>query len=413
MEIILTTVGFVGLGKLRMACAEVMAEQYEVFGYDIAPRKSETVRVKATLAEAVRGRDIVFVAVQTPHSPEYDGSTPSLHLPPKDFDYSTVQAVLADINQYVTRDQLVVLISTCLPGTTRRELVKHITNARFVYNPYLIAMGSVKWDMVNPEMVIIGTEDGSETTDARELIEFYKPLMQNSPRYAVGTWDEAESIKIFYNTMISTKIGLANMIMDVAVKNGNINVDVVTNALAKSTIRIMSPKYMKAGMGDSGGCHPRDNIALRYLSERLGLGYDLFGAIMGARDLQARNLAAYLAGQHSATGLPVVIHGKAFKPDVDVVDGSYSLLIGHYLDEMGVTFGYVDPLTGDTPTVVGPCICFLAHNRQVTYGYTAAVAEQNLYIDLAPGSIVVDPWRDFSTARTDIQVIHYGNTRAA
>lgn len=182
----MTTVGFIGLGKLGMACAEVMAEQYEVFGYDIAPRQSETVRVKATLAEAVRGRDIVFVAVQTPHSPEYDGSTPSLHLPPKDFDYSTVQAVLADINQYVTRDQLVVLISTCLPGTTRRELVKHITNARFVYNPYLIAMGSVKWDMVNPEMVIIGTEDGSETTDARELIEFYQPLMQNSPRYAVA-----------------------------------------------------------------------------------------------------------------------------------------------------------------------------------------------------------------------------------
>jgi UDPglucose 6-dehydrogenase len=52
--------------------------------------------------------------------------------------------------------------------------------------------------------------------------------MQNNPRYAIGTWDEAESIKIFYNTFISTKIGLVNMIQDVAVKNGNINVDVVT-----------------------------------------------------------------------------------------------------------------------------------------------------------------------------------------
>ena len=76
-----------------------------------------------------------------------------------------------------------MLISTVLPGTTRRELRKHITNARFIYNPYLIAMGSVEWDMVNPEMLIIGTEDGSETGDARLLTDFYAPLMENNPRH--------------------------------------------------------------------------------------------------------------------------------------------------------------------------------------------------------------------------------------
>ena len=37
---------------------------------------------------------------------------------------------------------------------------------------------------------------------------------------------------------------------------------------------------MTAGMGDGGACHPRDNIALRFMSENLGLGYDLFDAIM-------------------------------------------------------------------------------------------------------------------------------------
>ena len=52
------------------------------------------------------------------------------------------------------------------------------------------------------------------------LTDFYKPLMENKPRFEIGTWDEAESIKIFYNTFISTKIGLVNMIQDVAIKNG-------------------------------------------------------------------------------------------------------------------------------------------------------------------------------------------------
>ena len=140
----------------------------------------------------------------------------------------------------------------------------------------LFRSGSVAWDMINPEMVIVGTEDGSLTGDAQLLKDFYAPLMENNPRYAIGTWDEAEAIKVFYNTFISAKIGLVNMIQDVAMKNGNMDVDVVTDALADSNIRIISKKYMTAGMGDAGPCHPRDNIALRYLAENLDLGYDIF-----------------------------------------------------------------------------------------------------------------------------------------
>jgi UDPglucose 6-dehydrogenase len=74
-------------------------------------------------------------------------------------------------------------------------------------------------------------------------------------------------MKIFYNTFISNKISLVNMIQDVAVKLGNMNVDRVTTALTKSTQRITGPAYMRAGMGDGGACHPRDNIALRWLAK--------------------------------------------------------------------------------------------------------------------------------------------------
>lgn len=404
-------VGFIGLGKLGMPCAEAMASKYEVTGYDISPRQSNLVRVVTKLESAVQEQDIIFVAVQTPHDPDYDGSKPITHLPNKDFDYSIVKQVLTDINQYANKEQLVVLISTVLPGTVRRELEPCISNARFIYNPYLIAMGSVEWDMINPEMVIIGTQDGSVTGDAKLLTDFYAPLMQNNPRYAIGTWDEAESIKIFYNTFISTKIGLVNMIQDVAIKNGNINVDIVTDALANSTIRIMSPKYMKAGMGDAGPCHPRDNIALRWLAENLNLGYDIFDTVMHAREMQAKNLARYLKRIQVQKNLPIYIMGKAYKPDVDYCDGSYSLLLGHYLEEMQAKFYYIDPLTGDEPPFTGmPVIAFLAHNRNVTYGYTGNKPEQEFYCNIEPGSVIVDPWRQYKTNK-DYEVIHYGNTR--
>ena len=405
------TVGFIGIGKLGMPCAEVMAQNYDVTGYDIYPKQSDKIKISATLEGAVRDKDIIFVAVQTPHDPIYGGEQPITHLPNRDFDYAVVNQVLADINQYVTKDQLVVLISTVLPGTTRRELRANITNARFIYNPYLIAMGSVEWDMVNPEMVIIGTEDGSLTGDAQLLKDFYAPLMENNPRYAIGTWDEAECIKVFYNTFISAKIGLVNMIQDVAMRQGNIDVDVVTSALAESSIRIMSPKYMTAGMGDAGPCHPRDNIALRYLAEELNLGYDLFDTIMKARERQADNLAMYLVELADDHGLPIIIHGKAYKPDVSMTEGSYSMLIAHYLNDVDVDYVYADPLTGDRVADGTTGIILLAHNRQITYGYTGELPQQQLYFYPGAGSIIVDPWRKFTTGRQDLEVIHYGNTR--
>ena len=403
-------IGFIGLGKLGLDCAEVFAEKYPTSGYDIYPRHSDTVTVYDEIGEMINNSDWIFIAVPTPHTEGYDGSVPSSHMEPKDFGHEAVIDAIEKVNKYATTQKKVVLISTVLPGTTHRKFVtlldkKHL----FLYNPYLIAMGSVKWDMANPEMVIIGTEDGSETGDAKLLIDFYKPLMQNDPRYVVGTWDEAESIKIFYNTFISTKIGLVNMIQDVAIKQGNINVDVVTDALANSTMRIMGPKYMTAGLGDAGPCHPRDNIALRYLAEELDLGYDLFDTIMKARERQAKNMARFIYDNRE--DLPVFIHGKAYKPNVAYTEGSYSLLVGYYLEEMGIDVTYLDPLTEtNNITSVFGCI-LLAHNQQVTYGYSGVTEEQGLYATIIPGSIVIDPWRKFKSPHPMTKVIHYGNTR--
>jgi len=404
-------VGFIGIGKLGMACAEVMANQHSVTGYDIYRKNSDVIKIADTLSQAVVGQDIIFIAVQTPHDPDYSGSAPTSHLPNVDFDYTAVETVLKQVNCYVRPNQLVVLISTVLPGTTRERLRPLITNGRFIYNPYLIAMGSVEWDMVNPEMVIIGTEDGSITGAAAELIEFYRGLMQNDPRYEVGTWDEAECIKVFYNTFISAKISLVNMIQDVAIKQGNINVDVVTNALAKSSMRIMGPKYMTAGLGDAGPCHPRDNIALRFLADKLELGYDLFDAIMYAREKQAKLMALALVEQAELYELPVYIHGKAYKPDVSLTDGSYSLLVGHYCRDFGHEPVYIDPLTETDNPVSVKGVVLLAHDRRVTYGYAGVDQAQQQYCEFEPGSIIVDPWRTYPQDTAGIKVLHYGNTR--
>ena len=407
-------IGFIGLGKLGLDCAEVLAEQHTVWGYDIYPRESATVKV-CSISEVVQNSEWIFIAVPTPHEEGYDGSVPSSHMEPRDFGHDAVIDAINQINQHATSSKKVVLISTVLPGTTRKYFVPLLDkNHQFLYNPYLIAMGSVKWDMVNPEMIMIGTQDGNPTALANQLVDLYKTVMQNNPRYEIGTWDECEAIKIFYNTFISAKVGLANMIQDFAMKIGNINVDVVTNALARSTMRIMGPKYMTAGMGDAGACHPRDNIALRWLAQEYDIGYDIFDTIMHAREIQAENLAKFLVDIAKKRNLPIVIHGKAYKPDVAYCIGSYSTLVGHYVKQAGMTVRYVDPLADDVTDVAneihGAAVYLWAHNRKITYEYTGAQEDTKPYCNILGGSVIVDPWRQLKSTSA-IEVIHYGNTR--
>jgi UDPglucose 6-dehydrogenase len=389
-------VAMIGVGKLGQECAEVMSAHYDVVGYDVEP-KTPNFPMMSSICETVQGRDFIFVAVPTPHDSQYGGETPTSHLPNKDFDYSIVIDTLVEINKHVNKNQLVILISTVLPGTVRNQLICHITNCRFIYNPYLIAMGTVKWDMVNPEMVIIGTDDGSTTGDAKLLIDFYNTFMENTPRYEIGTWDEAESIKIFYNTFISTKLALVNMIQDVAEQNGNINVDIVTNALKNSAHRIMGPAYMTAGMGDGGACHPRDNIALRWLAENLNLGYDLFDSIMKAREVQTMRLAKRCLEY----GSNITIIGKAYKPGVEYTNGSSSLLLGHYIEQLNGKVRYYDKNTEDNDL-------HTSWTEVYVVGYWDIFVEQIMF---PPNTTVIDPWRKIANNQHTGKIIHYGNTR--
>ena len=379
-------IAFIGLGKLGMPCAEALAKKgyTDITGYDVVQKSSELVDIKPTLAEAIKGRDAVFIATPTPHEEGYDGRAPTAHLEPKDFNYESVKSVLKQCNDLMNDDQVVVLVSTVLPGTIRRELAPIMTNVKLIYNPYLIAMGSVEYDMVNPEMIMIGTKKGIEETAVKAgwLRLLYDDICENNPRIEFGTWEEIEAIKIFYNTFISNKIALVNMIQDVAQKLGSIDVDKVAKALSKSTQRITGPSYMKPGMGDGGACHPRDNIALRWLAKDLGLGYDIFQTIITAREKQAENMA-----------LAILEHGKniyftsdSFKPGTSMVDGSYSLLVQHYVKKHGgkLANGF------DNPVQV---IVRVHESDQIS-------ADNN--------TVIFDPWRSYPPADN---VVYYGKKK--
>ncbi len=377
-------IGFIGLGKLGMPCAEAIRKKgFHVAGYDIVSKSSDLIEMRDSVEDVVRDRDIVFVATPTPHEEGYDGREPTSHKEVKDFNYEAVIKVLTKCNKHMNKDQTLVLISTVLPGTVRKHFDPIMTNTKLLYNPYLIAMGTVADDMINPEFIMIGTKKGVYETahKAQKLESFYNQVCDNFPRIEFGTWEDVESMKIFYNTFISNKIALVNMIQDVAHKLGHMNVDRVTQALSKSTKRIVSPAYMKAGMGDGGACHPRDNIALRWLAKELDLGYDMFESIMTARERQAETMAKAILTH----GENVFFTSDSYKAGTDLVDGSYSLLVQHYVRK---------------------------HGGQIVHGIDNPVhvivrVHETDQVSADDKTIIFDPWRTYPKADN---VVHYGKS---
>ena len=319
-------IGFIGLGKLGLPCALVAdSKGHEVFGYDINPAVKEILDTKhmpyreegspellqnhninwSSVEEVVSNSDIIFVPIQTPHDERFEGTT---RLPEErvDFDYSYLKAGMKTLSTEIEKqgkDKIVVIISTVLPGTIRNEikplLNKHV---KLCYNPFFIAMGTTRNDFENPEFVLFGMDDEEAYNKAKE---FYATI-HDKPVYKCSI-EEAEMIKVTYNTYITMKICLANVVMEAAHKLDNVNCDNVMKGLFLAHERLMSPKYLLGGMGDGGGCHPRDNIALSWLAQKLDMSYDWYESLMICREEQTDWLADLIHEHRGDLSLTILV----------------------------------------------------------------------------------------------------------
>jgi UDPglucose 6-dehydrogenase len=308
---------------------------------------------------------------------------------------------LADEIEKQGEDKIVIVISTVLPGTIRREIIPLLgKHTKLCYNPFFIAMGTTMRDFLHPEIVLFGVDDEWASNKAKK---FYRTL-HHSPFYDT-TIENAELIKVVYNTFIGTKIAFTNTVMEMCHKLPNTNADDVMNALKMCDDRIISDKYLSGGMGDGGGCHPRDNIALSWLSQELDLSHDWFDNIMKQREKQTEWLAD-LIEEHS-NGLPINILGKSFKPETNVTTGSPSVLLKNILEERGHPVFIWDPYI-DEPW------------KEIKRMYDDSETESQLYFigtkhpdftsfPYEKGSVIIDPWR-YIPEQDSCEVIHVGDS---
>jgi len=399
------TVGMVGLGRLGLPVAVSYALRgFEVLACDIDPARMnlaalsgrergpdglgrladsvDGVRLRFTsLAEIGRRADCIFIAVQTPHGPLYEGTTP-LPETRADFSYDTLLAALESVVAKARPEAQIGIMSTVLPGTMRSLVLPAAAGRPVVYCPQFVSMGMVARDLYQSEFTLVGCEKPGEPGPgaiAGALSSFAR-----APLFTVS-YETAELAKLVYNTYISAKVTLSNVVQMLAQQTGA-DAPGVFGILRAAERRVASAAYIGPGLGDGGPCHPRDNIAMSWLARQLGLPTDMFSRVMEARQAYTEWLAEQfikLAGD-----LPLVLLGTAFKPGTDLETGSAAVLLANLLEARGAAVAVIgEPGALGSPLMPASAAAFFIGCPEPEFtGYR-----------FPPGSVVVDPWHQVAT----------------
>ncbi len=325
---------------------------------------------------ALKQSDATLIVVPTPSEP--DGGYSLRYV----FEAcSAIGEALRNKNGY----HLVVLKSTVLPGSCNDQILPALEEQSgklcgvdfgFCYNPEFIALGSVIYNLFNPDLALIGESDKSA---GDRLIDMHSRFLAVKRPIARMNLVNAELAKLAVNTYVTLKITYANLLARLCERLPGGDVDVVTAALGLDS-RI-GAKYLKGGLGYGGPCFPRDNEALLCLARQLGVPFPL----AEVTDQVNRNIPAQVAellASKASAGSHVAILGLSYKPNTSVVDESQGIFISRILVERGFEVTVYDPLAMNSARLV--------LGGRVKYAESAQAC-----ITKADVVLIATPWNEF------------------
>ena len=320
-------IGVIGAGRLGI-CFALLAESagHDVYVSDINPSyvnklttktlysnepevedlllRSTKLRATTSNSNVIKSSDIIFTFVPTPSLD--DGS----------YDCSLVDDVVCDLIRSPNLEGKKFIIGcTTNPGFV--DKVDQKLEGRGIsvfYSPEFVAQGTIIRDMKNADMILCGGRD----EEGFELIKsIYLSFMERDVNFYPMSNTAAEITKIGINCFLTYKISYANMMGQILYNSGC--GDEIKNILASigADSRIGS-KYLNYGLGFGGPCLPRDNRALGYYADKVGLKYSLPQVTDDFNEAHADFIKNYCV-ERNTEGLAFFIDSIGYKIGCDLV----------------------------------------------------------------------------------------------
>lgn len=357
------------LAKLRAGKLPI----YEPGLEEMVPRNVNRGRLVFTddLAGAVKGAEVVFIAVGTP--PGEDGSA----------DLRYVLAVADAIGKALDGFKVVVMKSTVPIGTCDRirGVIEGLTKEPFavVSNPEFLREGVAVEDFMRPERIVVGTNDERAIDVMRRL---YRPLTADGAKLLLMDVRSSEMTKYASNSMLATRISFMNEIANLCEKLG---ADVENVRRGMGSDSRIGPHFLKAGVGYGGSCFPKDVAALIQTARENGAEVGILRAAVETNERQKVKLVEVIKGDlgESLVGKKIALWGLAFKPQTDDMREAPSIPLCEALVAAGAEVVAYDPEA--------------RHTAKVELGDTIVYAEDPYKgLEGADALCLVTEWKEFT-----------------
>jgi len=347
----------IGLGKLGLIFANILAQySSKVYGFDTNKNIKNIIKynIKSNepklnylikknknkfffednIKKIILDTSCAFIVVPTPSKKN------------KEFDNKYILNSLLQIGQHLKNKKkyIINITSTVNPGSCRQFIkylekkynVRHGKHFIITYNPHLIALGSIYNDIINSDVVLLGS---NEKYGHQFLKRLYKKIYGNKiSKLQMLNLDEAEISKIAINTYVTMKISFTNTISQIADKETNLDTSKILNAIGKDT-RIGN-KYLSLGALYSGPCFPRDNLNFSKYLIKKKLDYSLPKAIDSTNDIQLKRYINIFSEMNKLKNPSIGICGLSYKKNTNLTIGSPGLLLYNYFRKRYQTIAY-------------------------------------------------------------------------
>jgi UDPglucose 6-dehydrogenase len=287
-------------------------------------------RFTTDAASATSGADFVFLCVPTPQGA--DGAA----------DLSFVKQASAEVAPYLKQGAIVVNKST-VPVGTAGEVMAALgrPDTVVVSNPEFLREGHAVHDWLNPDRVVIGSDDRDA---AQQLARLYEPL--GAPCLITDP-ASSETVKYACNAFLAAKVSFVNAVARLCEAVGADAVDVIRGM---SYDKRIGADHLAPGPGWGGSCFPKDTQALIRIADAHGYDFALLKEVVASNERQFDSVADHVeaaAGGHLA-GAAVAAWGLTFKAGTDDLRDSPALAVLRRLQDRGACLRAFDP-TGPDP----------------------------------------------------------------
>jgi UDPglucose 6-dehydrogenase len=280
---------------------------YEPGLEELVERNTRAGRLRFTTdtAEAIRGAEVVFLAVGTP--PAADGSA----------DLTALWKVVDAIAPHLDPAAVVVTKSTVPVGTCadiERRLKERLgRDCHVASNPEFLKEGAAIEDFQKPDRVVVGVRAAEVGAILKAL---YAPFLRTENPFLVMSPESSEMTKYVANALLATKISFINEVANLC-ERMEADIDDVRRGIGHDS-RI-GFAFLFPGAGYGGSCFPKDVQALAAMARHKGLVPRILTAVhdtnLAQKQVLGDKITAHFGGD--LTGRRIAIWGLAFKPRTD------------------------------------------------------------------------------------------------